>query len=626
MDGTDYSGIRPLGGYPAAQCPVRLQYDRLPPEGTVAGPPSPAGLQRMADGRTFEDEVLDRLAQLHPEALLVEGPGAVEATLEALRTQVPLVLGAQLPPDPAECRTGHPDVLLLDGDGYVPVDVKLHTLTTTARGSAYCSSLEQPWREQAAEVPTTGYRPGREHDDALQLAHYWRMLERLGHASSGPARGGIIDRSAQLWWIALEEPACRVWWQGEKATWLERYDHEFDFRRDVALHTQRRIDGEPLEPKVVPVWVAECRTCPWRDVCHAELEEVDHVSLLPGTTWSHFVEHRRRGVLTRRALAGLDPFTARLLEQLTPTMCDRVEAADEGLALADVGLRNRDALVDRLAADGIGTAGALRARLDDRTWSYRDARLSHLADRIDLARAAVSGPHRRRGIEDLPVPDALIEVDVDMECDPEGRVYLWGLLPSVGDAIGEYVALDSYAPMTAEVEAQLLVDLLDRLADLREVAAADGGALRVHHWSPAELTAMRRIVAAGALPGLPTPEELEAMVEAEWVDLHDAWKAAVITGSGSSIKTVAPLVGFTWAVDDPGGDLSMLKYLEAVEGDPGAVDWLRSYNGDDVRATFEIRRWLRAEFATLPRIEDWTPADGTRPTAPATVPSGGGPA
>jgi predicted RecB family nuclease len=52
-------------------------------------------------------------------------------------------------------------------------------------------------------------------------------------------------------------------------------------------------------------------------------------------------------------------------------------------------------------------------------------------------------------------------------------------------------------------------------------------------------------------------------------------------------------------VQDPGGALSLLKYKDAVdpsksrEEQQESIDWLYSYNLDDVRATFAVRDYLR---------------------------------
>jgi predicted RecB family nuclease len=602
----DYSRIKPLGAYPATRCPVRLQYDLLPPPGTVPVEMPATQRERMEQGIAFEESVLASLARLHPDAVVVpDNWRAAEPTLEAMVAGAPLVLGGVLPDDLDGRRSGRPDLLVRVDGGYLPGDVKLHGMTDRKPGPARWSSLAEPWPGSATEEPELRLKTDREHDDALQLAHYWRMLEHLGHAAPGPARGVVLDRYERLWWIDLDVPRRTVWWQDEPATWLEVYDHEFHFRRDVALHTQRRIDGEDLAPKVVPVWVSECGGCPWRDVCRAELVAADHVSLLPGSTYERYLEHRRRGVLTRRDLARLDVPTAIAVDGLTEAMWTRVESSEPVAALGAV-LDRRPMVAEALAASGVSTCGELVARVDERTASYRTARVGKLLPQIDDARVAVAGaPHRRRGVARLGLPPAAVEVDIDMESDQDGRNYLWGILPTVAGERGDYVAIDSYDPLTDEVEAAVFLRLLDQLAELRAEAVRLGGELRIYHWTGAELTAMRRIIDKAALPGLPSRAELEATIAAEWVDLAVVHRTTVLTGRGNGLKDVATGIGFAWDVDDPGGDFSMLQHAAAVSGDPSAVGWLRSYNRSDVLATDAVRRWLRECFEALPRIEDW---------------------
>jgi predicted RecB family nuclease len=600
-DEPDYACVRPLSAYPAQRCPVRLQYDLLPPAGTIAAEVSAADQERMLAGLEFQGAVFERLLALHDDIVLVEpGWNAALATVAAIEAGVGIILGAVLPDDLVGRRSGRPDVLLRADGGYLPVEVKSHGMTEQKPGPVRLSTLEEPWRTTV--VDTLRLKAGREHDDGLQLAHYWRMLEHHGYAAPGGPRGAVLDRLERICWIDLDEPRTTVWWHDGPVTWLQRYDHEFAFRRDIALHTQRRIEGEDLPRKVVPVWISECGRCPWREVCLDELVETDHVSLLSGSTWERFVEHRRRGVLTRHDLARLDVPTALAVDGLSDAMWRKVESADPGEPLLSV----LDRRPDIAAAAGVATCGEFLAGLDERTASYRGARVGSLVPAIDEARVAVSGvAHRRRGVVALDLPPAAVELDVDLESDPESRCYLWGVLPTVAGECGGYVAIDCYDELTDEVEGAVFLRLLEHLDARREEAARLGGELRVYHWTAAELTAMRRIVAKAAVPGLPPREALEEMIAAEWVDLAAVHRNAVLTGSTNGLKVVATGIGFSWEVSDPGGDFSMLQHAAAVAGDPAAVVWLRSYNRDDVRATYEIRAWLRAHFDALPRIEDW---------------------
>jgi predicted RecB family nuclease len=620
---SDVSAVPPQGGYVAKRCPVRAQLDNDTSLTDLEALPVGVAVQARIDGgREFETQVLDAILAAHPDAVRISTftrAAAQADTLAALQPGVTAVINPDLPDDPVLRRTGRPDLLIRHADGWVPVDVKHHRLTEPHdSGILQASRLDGPL-DLTAAVDGVRFQKGKLGDDALQLAHYWRMLQHHGLAPTGPAIGGIVDRDGLLWWVDLDQPLWKLWWSPDLVTTLASYDHEFAFRLDVIAHTLARNDDPTLDRKVVPVWTSECTSCPWRQVCRAELEAADHVSLLPRSTYGSFVRHRRLGRLTRTEVAQLDHPTALVVggnrsgaQTLDlPAILDAARDLAPGTPIDQVVDRRKKTAHTRLAEAGISTVGDL-ARLDPDTAAYAAAKVGHLPTLIDLARAATSGrAWRARGVETVEVRRADVEVDVDME-NTESGAYLWGALVRGDTQLADgYVPHVTWEPLDPAVDSALFAGFWAWLTDVRARAHAAGRTFAAYYFTPAEDTQMRRIVAAGGL-GIPTPDELEAFIASEdWVDLHQVFAQQIITGEGTGLKRLAPMAGFHWRDDDPGGDQSMVWYADAVDAqDPLVRDENRTrllqYNEDDVRATAVLRDWIDAEGPRLAGIEGWT--------------------
>ncbi|MGQ0520017.1 MAG: ribonuclease H-like domain-containing protein [Actinomycetota bacterium] len=613
----DASLVPVQGGHVAGRCPLRVQFDLLPPPEAPRAEPVMAGVRR--DERiAFEAAVLAELVGAHPGAVRLDGDteraAATAATAAAMAAGAALVLGGRLPDDESGRRAGGPGVLVRAGTrsdgraGYVPVDVRHHrTLTSRERDDqepGLVSSLAAPWPGAVDADPAWSVRPLRQ--DALQLAHYRRMLEACGHAADEPW-GGIIGKERRVAWIDLTAPRFRATWKGhDTQSALERHDVEFAFRLDVLAAA---LAGASV---VEPVLVDECATCPWFTHCGPRLVESDSVSLLPLHGYVQWHSHRRAGVVTRRDLARLDRRTALLRDDLpagadVPGLLAWADRSKPDVVVADL-VGDDDGLGALLARHGVHTAGDLAA-LDRSVLALHDRMVGgSLAGAVDVARVAVAGNgilHRRRGVATVEVPGADVEIDIDMESTLDGTTYLWGALVD-----GAYVPVADWGPPGERLEAGVFLRFWEWVEAQRRAAAEAGRSIAFYCWSAG---AERGALASGAAlaetrPGAEGVRDAVAAFVAgpELVDLLRVVKDQLESGAGNGLKAIAPRAGFSWRDEDPSGDLSMLWHRVASGGAAAEAEAARrrllAYNEDDVRATAAVRRWLRA--TTFPAVED----------------------
>ena len=582
-----------LGSSAARSCPVKTHntFDR-----TIPRPePAPARLPaRVQAARDFEAQILEALIEAAPglvvDLRLLEAGPAAEACLHAMRVGAEVIVGGPLPVDAAGQRLGRPDLLLrgLDGpDGrptYHPGHVKAHKvlLPDRRRGSDDDAVLSpdhrvspskgpdpaspavrwstlsaprpldlQPWEGVA---PRLGSREG----DFLQLAHYHRMLQAAGFAGA-EALGAVIGTDTVrerpvLAWVDLSAASVRTYSRSAEQGWrlrslLERYDHEQALRLDVARTAARRT-GDPVhdpEPLVRPVVQRECQTCRWWAHCRSTLPE-DEVSLRidkGALDVREVLALRRRHIQTVRELAAAD------LEALLPDYLPEVSHR--------AGTENRLRVASRRAR--MLTAGV---------------------------------PFDRETAGPIPVPEAELEVDFDIESAADGRIYLWGFLVNDSTAAQpRYVAFSRFTDLDDTAEADLAVEAFSWLRGLVEGPRS----VRVYHYSAYEPSAVRALAAR-------EPDRAElgwaAAYAAEMVDLYELVKTHFFGAGGLGLKPIAQHAGFRWRDDDPGGLNSQLWFADAVGGSDAdhraqARTRVLEYNEDDVRATAALRAWLRSQ-------------------------------
>lgn len=603
----DASGVPRQGGYIAKLCPVVIQNRML--KVTEVTAEAPDSEMRKQQGIDFERSLAESVGiddgwLLIPDAY----PDQVIAmTLSAMEARAPVIYGGWLPHDEVGRRTGKPDLLVHAGDGYVPVDIKHRKTMDQADGSMTISDLMNPSPEAAYELPNHKMRANK--GDAVQLAHYRRMLEASGHAST-LTLSGIVGKELTVVWYDLDEP---MWTtpstsdptrKTKRRSSLDLYDFEYGWRLNIAANALVHLDDPEVALLVEPMWCGDCSGCGFHDHCAAVLTaDTGDSSLIPNNQYQQWRELRDHGIRTRGDVAALHYPTADLTRGGVDVewFLDTATGHPEGTLISDLRPRATKQL-ELLASVGITTVADL-GRLDGRTARFG----GFLAPQILSARAAI-GPepvYRRPDGSGAGVPRADIEVDIDMENMNEG-VYLWGALVTdrVGSGLLEegYKGFTTWEPLDDQTEQAPFLELLEWLDARRIVAAANGFSLKAYVWyEAAENTQLTRIARA---VGPETSNRVENLIRSDvWVDLRKVFEATWMTGSSTSLKTIAPLAGFGWPVDDPGGGLAMVKYTEAIHRDSQeAREWILEYNRGDVEATKAIREWLDQQGTTWPEV------------------------
>ncbi len=595
-----------LGSYAARSCAVKTHNAFDATVSRVESEPDDSLAELFDGGLTYQHRVLDRLLAACSEPVLDlraldDHPGVVRtgACTEAVAAGFPVIMGPTLPPDAEGHRLGSPDLLVRGADradgrpGYHPVEVKWHKIIERPRPrrpGAAPPPPKDPQQPQPAdpppELPLTelikpgpqhrelltgfGLRVGSREADFLQLAHYWRMLERLGWAADEPivAVIGTDDHPVPerdgpvLAWLRLDRPLARTFSRSRPEGWrlrslLERYDHEFDFRVAVAETAARRTGtADDPEPLVQPIVVDECARCQWWQTCLPQLH-TDDVSLR--------VDKGRLDVREISTLRRNKIFT----------ITDLVDA-------------DLDALLEVYLPEVQHRAGA-ESRL--RTAARRARMIVH-----DIVLERVTeGP--------IELPPAQLEIDFDIETTAGGLVYLWGFLINAGGR-PRYRAFSTFSDLDHEAELALAAEALGWL---RDVVTASGSAL-IYHYSGFELAAIERLAKAAEDPALAWSRALARTAPEQvrddrvgFVDLLEAVKEHYFGADGLGLKVVARAgAGFAWRDDDPGGLNSQLWFAEAVSGESteqrdAARQRVLDYNEDDVRATAAVRTWLRSQ-------------------------------
>ncbi|RPA12500.1 TM0106 family RecB-like putative nuclease [Gordonia sp. OPL2] len=262
-----------------AGCEHRLSLDHSHPDQARNRPDTPEAQRRKDAAADHRARVREMIRGLHSDqptgtVVLVEPDTdhatRVAATLAACREGAAWIWNATLPTDREHGRRGHAELLIRDGDGYVPVIVVNHRVSYPAKpvrapngslgnGSSTLTSPVWTWAPQ----PDPSRNGRNQRRDQLRLAQLTAMLRDLGLAASDDPqalRGGVIGLDAD----------CIVVY--EMAPLLDDYAEIFERRTAIA---EQRVATTPRR-------IGECRSCPWWVRCGPELEERRDVSLVVG--------------------------------------------------------------------------------------------------------------------------------------------------------------------------------------------------------------------------------------------------------------------------------------------------------------------------------------------------------
>ncbi len=432
------------------------------------------------------------------------------------------------------------DLLIPHDGGYIPVLIKGHRTLDPGNGAAV-SPLSDPLSR--GRSPHLRIRP--HHEDALALAHCYRLLQDLGLASATPA-GGIIGRGNVdddlICWYDLASTS-----NGPSV--ITDYDARIADRLRVAETAVNR-----RAPLAWPSRISECRRCPWNAVCTVELTLRRDVSLI--ATGTDATSLRSVGVTT--------------IDDLAAAADDQLEAV----------------AVSRLT--GVARGPELRNRA--RAWQH-NAVLVRRRDQVRVLRA-----------------DIELDVDMECYLDDGAYLWgthLSGTEAGLAAAAaagfdGGYQPFVTWAALPDRSEGVMFAEFWAFLRELQVLANETGLTFAAYCYS--RQAEERWLFSTPArypdVPAMPSLLEVRAFTNSSsWVDMYEMVGREFLATGSKRLKTVAPVAGFHWRDSEPDGAASMVWYRGAVDPRSGArseelKQRLLEYNEDDVLATLALRRWM----------------------------------
>jgi len=454
-------------------------------------------------------------------------------------------------------RVSRPDLLVKIGVDsglaiWAPVDIKSHSAFDDDNKSNQVELVDLV----ALDPIETGI-VSLSKSDVFQLAHYMFDLRALGLAPADFKAGVVGSDGKRIAWTYLDQTKFG---RGKAAPdALTVYIEDFIKAKEIIAQSIAQAKDAAAQvaalPMVQPDGVYGCKSCPYKDVCLKEMNAFKNNEGHPT-----------------------------LLASVTPNML--VKIPDHIESITD--LRQATNLTDFAA----------KAQIRARVWQTKNPELLDPDKGFDL-------------------PEFDMEIDIDLEnsqaalqeIDPGqsaglDQVYLYGygIHDRTSSKDWQTAYIDSFGNYddNEDAEYEVLLNMWQLLE--REVAKAEssGKTIGIFHYSHHEKIWWKNFARRHAgKPGVPTEKVVEEFLAKYFVDLRPYTEKISFPTMSYSIKALAPVAGFAWKAEDAGGAMSLLKYKAATA--PGAdessrreaIDWLREYNLDDIRATFAVRAFIR---------------------------------
>jgi len=489
-----------------------------------------------------------------------------------LRTDIDIILGANISGDCEaelkkhlgdrckgdEERVSRPDVLVKVGEDsglaiWAPVDIKSHGAFDKKNKSNIVQLVD------LATLDPTETASGRiEKGDALQLAHYMFHLRELGLAPEDYKAGIIGSDGEQIAWTYLDQTTFGAGSAAPNAMMI--YTEGFIKAKEIIGQSLLQAKDESFavnaHAMVQPDGVYGCKSCEFKDVCLKEMNAFKNNEGHPT-----------------------------LLAKVTPNLLMNIPLHIESIT----DLRQAANLTDFAAT----------AQIRARVWQTKQPELLDPDKGFDL-------------------PEFDIEIDIDLEnsqaalqqIDPgqsvgRDQVYLYGygIHDRTKNKDWRTANIDSFGNYddTEAAEYEVLLNMWQLLETEVSMAEVAGQTIGIFHYSHHEKTWWKNFCHRHAgKPGVPTVVDAEAFMDKYFVDLRPHAEKISFPTMSYSIKALAPVAGFAWKAEDAGGGMSLLKYKAAIANDVDdktkneAIEWLREYNSDDIRATFALREYIRS--------------------------------